>query len=95
MIWPSSEEHIVFSMFVLKLHRRIEVKELSHTTCSRFWKDLLRDGSLTINTTKVPLLKLKQVICMVSKLGYTNVIREKEKENAKEDNIETLFLSIV
>lgn len=66
MICPSSEEQIVLSMFVLKFHRRIDVRELSHNTCSRFWKDLFRDGSqLTINTTRVSLLKANHGVCMV------------------------------
>lgn len=50
-------------MFVLKFHRRIDVNELSHSTSSRFWKGLFGDGSnlqLTINTTNVLLVQLKQ-----------------------------------
>ena len=63
MSCPSSEEQIVLSMLVLKFHRRIDAKELSHRSSSRFWKDLFKDGSnlqLHINTTNVLLLELKQ-----------------------------------
>lgn len=52
LICPLSYELIVFSMFVLKLQRKIDIKELPETI-SRFGKDLPKDTNVFDQHNKI------------------------------------------